>query len=429
MPQAKPKFLFFPMGSAGDVYPFIGLALAMQQRGHEVMMLTSGYFAETCTKMGLPFVDTLPAADFEALINDPDLWHPRRSIRAIFHRCVSPHVRPQYHQIAELANEGPVVVVASTLGFGARVAQEHLGIPLITVHLQPAILWSDHQPPVLPGVWANSIVPRWLRRLQIWAGERFVMDPQICPAVNRLRTELGLPPIRRILSWWNSPDAILALYPDWYAPRQPDWPPQLGQADFPIWDAPTAGGQPQSLDAECQDFLNAGPAPVVFTAGSANRFGEYLFRIAGDVCRQRRCRGLLVTKFKESLPAVLPPELLHVPYAPFSALLPHASAIVHHGGIGTTVRALSAGIPQVIVPLAHDQFDNGHRVQTLGVGKTIYRNKLNANALASELQGFEEDHGIDRRLNDLKKRVQVDDSFAKACKLILGAVENDFAGN
>ena len=425
MKQANTKFLFFPMGSAGDVYPFIGLALAMQERGHDVAICTSGYFADTCARVGLPFVDTLPAADFEALINDPDLWHPRRSIRAIFHRCVSPHIRPQYEQIAELARESSIVVIGSTLGFGARVAQEHLGVPLITVHLQPAILWSNYATPVLPGVLTGPEVPRWLLRMQRWVGERFILDPQICPAINRLGAELGLPKVRRILDWWNSPQSILGLYPEWYAERQPDWPPQFAHADFPFWDEPSTSKDDASLDQECRKFLEAGSPPIVFTAGSANRFGEYLFQIVPEVCRRLRCRGLLVSKFEHCLPSSLPPEVRHVRYAPFSALLPRVAAIVHHGGVGTTARALAAGIPQVIVPLAHDQFDNGARVRRLGVGAVVPRQRLTSQKLAEKLRCLQEDGGVEGRLTELKTQMAVGDSFARAC----GHIERFVAEN
>ena len=62
---------------------------------------------------------------------------------------------------------------------------------------------------------------------------------------------------------------------------------------------------------------------------------------------------------------------MHVPYAPFSALMPRLRALVHHGGIGTSAQALAAGIPQLVVPFAHDQFDNAARLRRLGVADTL----------------------------------------------------------
>ena len=67
----------------------------------------------------------------------------------------------------------------------------------------------------------------------------------------------------------------------------------------------------------------------------------------------------------------LPPGALHLPYVPFSALLPRLSGLVHHGGIGTSAQALAAGIPQLVVPFAHDQFDNAARLRRLGVAVSL----------------------------------------------------------
>ena len=62
-----------------------------------------------------------------------------------------------------------------------------------------------------------------------------------------------------------------------------------------------------------------------------------------------------------------------------------AAAIVHQGGIGTTAQALASGHPSLVVPFAHDQFDNAERVARLGVGRALYRSKYNAKTAESVL--------------------------------------------
>ena len=79
-------------------------------------------------------------------------------------------------------------------------------------------------------------------------------------------------------------------------------------------------------------------------------------------------RALLITPYADQLPTPLPPHAHAVSYAPFDALLPRLAALVHHGGIGSTAEALRAGIPQLVVALAFDQFDNAARLATLGAG-------------------------------------------------------------
>jgi rhamnosyltransferase subunit B len=51
------------------------------------------------------------------------------------------------------------------------------------------------------------------------------------------------------------------------------------------------------------------------------------------------------------------------------AVLPGAAIFIHHGGIGSVAEGLAAGVPQLIVASAYDQFENGARLQPLGLGQ------------------------------------------------------------
>ncbi len=57
-----------------------------------------------------------------------------------------------------------------------------------------------------------------------------------------------------------------------------------------------------------------------------------------------------------------------VPSAPHSAVLEHAAAVVTHGGHGTVIKALAAGVPMVVLPHGRDQLDNAVRVSSRGAG-------------------------------------------------------------
>jgi rhamnosyltransferase subunit B len=213
-------------------------------------------------------------------------------------------------------------------------------------------------------------------------GEKFVIDRTVCPFLNEWRHELGLPPLSRITRWWNSPDGIVCLFPDWYAAPQPDWPPNLVQTDFPLWNAHVEQGLAPEVDA----FLRSGEPPIVFTPGSANVHGHEFFAAAVEACRALNRRGILLTEHADQIPSGLPESVAHFPYVPLDLLLPRAAAFVHHGGIGSTSQALLAGIPQVLMPLAHDQFDNGARVENLGIGASIPAPKFNAARLTEALK-------------------------------------------
>src|SRR5262249_28003530 len=73
-------------------------------------------------------------------------------------------------------------------------------------------------------------------------------------------------------------------------------------------------------------------------------------------------------------------------YAPFSEVLPRACAVVHQGGVGTTGQGMRSGKPVLIVPHAHDQFDNAARIERLGCGRALPRPRYNVETAARELR-------------------------------------------
>ena len=105
-----------------------------------------------------------------------------------------------------------------------------------------------------------------------------------------------------------------------------------------------------------------------------------------EACRIGGWRGILLTQFPEQLPARLPGNLRAFEYVPFSSVLPRSAALVHHGGIGTTAQALAAGVPQLVVPFAHDQPDNAVRVRRLGVGDFLRPRRYNTGAVGATLK-------------------------------------------
>jgi rhamnosyltransferase subunit B len=272
-----------------------------------------------------------------------------------------------------------------------------LGVPLVTVHLQPAVILSRIEPPIFPGVAG----PRWLRNALLRLGERFVIDRTICPVVNGLRRELGLTPVRQIVRWWHSPQLVVCLFPKWYAPPQVDWPKNVVQTDFPLWDERTDG----ALASEVREFLDAGEPPLVFTPGSANIFGRSFFRTAVEVCQRLGRRGIFLTRLPEQVPNPLPSSIRHFGYIPFSQLLPRAAALVHHGGIGTTAQALAAGVPQLVMPLAHDQFDNAARVRRLGAGDWIKLSRFRGRNVAANVDGLIGSKAVRRACRDVVGRI------------------------
>jgi rhamnosyltransferase subunit B len=407
------RVLIFTIGSAGDVHPFVRLGMALRERGHEVFLATSGFFEDLVIKSGLQFRELGSAERFRDVQDNPNLWHPHKALPTVIKHAAN----PSYPTILEIARDlhlpGDTVMLCSSLAFGGRNVRELLDIPMVSVHLAPSLFPSSYRQPVLHGMVFGQGAPRFLKALQ-WKIAGKVLDAIVCPELNRFRSQHGLPRARNIMKWWHSPDRVIALFPDWFAPQQPDWPSQVHQAQFPLFDEVGL----HTLPPELEEFLDEGEAPVVFTPGSAMNQGRAFFQEAVDALKLMGRRGILLTPYVETLPAHLPTGVRHFSYIPFSAVLPRAAALVYHGGIGTCAQALRAGIPHFIQPMAHDQLDTLSRVRDLGVGDGLDPKHFKARRIQKSLEKLLADPEVSRRAQQIAGRFTNSPGLDEICRVI-----------
>jgi len=406
-----------PVGSAGDVNPFVVIGRELRRRGHRVTMIAPAVFGEVIAAAGLEFVPVGTAEDFERTIRDPALWDARRGPEIVF-REVARQLRAGYAAIDSVFQAGETVLVGHSLSLSTRVFEEHRAARAATIHLAPSAFRSEVEQAALPLGPDMSRWPRWATRALWWAIDRFAIDPLIVPALNDWRAELRLPPVRRVLrSWIHSPQRVIGLFPDWFAAPQADWPPQTRLAGFVLSDESCAPASDRASAAALEAWL-AGDPPVVFTPGSANRFAARFFEVGLDAARRIDRRALLVTKYREHLPPTLPPHAYHAPYASFRSLFPRAAAVVHHGGIGTSAQTLAAGVPQVIMPIGFDQPDNAARIVRLGVGEAIAPARFTSARVAQALSRLLSDAGVRASAETWRRAIESADALRRTCELI-----------
>ena len=139
--------------------------------------------------------------------------------------------------------------------------------------------------------------------------------------------------------------------------------------------------------------------------------------------RELGVRAMLVTNFPEQVPAGLPSHVKTFGYLPFSGLLPHAALLVYHGGIGTLAQTIKAGIPHLVVPSGHDQFDNAWRIERLGLGRGIPQAQYRASRAVAAIRAILADGEGRARYRDYASRMDSDAALTRACELIEGLSE------
>ena len=402
------------LGSAGDVHPFIALGAALEARGHRATIITTPLFQPLIEAQGLKFLPVGTLEQVRAAIAHPDLWHLRKGFEVLAQLCI-PAIEEIYRLIERHADANTVVAF-STGAFGARLAQEKLGIPSASIHLQPTVIRSYADQGMFGPVRLSASHPRWFKHGLFRLVDWLVIDRFMRRPLNEFRATLSLPPVpeRVMHRWMHSPQLVIAFFPEWFAPIQPDWPANTHAVGFPLWDP---AGETGAL-REAEAFLNAGAAPVIFTPGSAGATMHRFFRESIDAARQLKLRAMLVTNYPEQIPSRLPQGMEVFGYLPFGQVLPRAALLVYHGGVGTLAQGIKAGVPHLVVPNGYDQFDSGWRIEQLGLGRSIPQSRYRARRVAAAISGILADGPSVANRRELASRVDGDLAIARACDLI-----------
>jgi rhamnosyltransferase subunit B len=243
--------------------------------------------------------------------------------------------------------------------------------------------------------------------------------------LNELRAKLGLPPVNRVMhQWLHSPQLVIAFFPEWFAAPQPDWPANTHAVGFPLWDAHVDAAPLREAD----EFLSAGPAPVLFTPGSAGATMQRFFKESVEAAMKLGLRAMLVTNYPEQVPKRLPASIQVFGYVPFSQVLPRAALLVYHGGVGTLAQGIKASVPHLVVPHGYDQFDSGWRIEQLGLGVSIPERRYRARRVSRAIEDILGDSEAPARRGRYAARINSADALARACALIEGLAQGALLG-
>ena len=414
------RILFAPFGSLGDLHPYMALAHALQQRGHQPVIATFETYRETLRVAGIEFAARRPHAETfgskESVIQR--LFAGRGGVEFLVRDMFMAHITASYEDLNRVA-VGCDLIVTHPIGYAGPLVAQKRGLPWASSVLAPMSLLSCIAPPIIDGasflhpVRALGVTPyRWAFAL----AKRAVAHWE--KPLRALRDELQLPRApSAMFEGQYSPQLNLALFSPLLATAQADWPAHTVMCGFPRYD-----GKPLAIKdhTALQRFLDAGvdsgEAPLVFGLGSsavliAGDFWHHAIAAAQALGR----RAILLCGVPPAQLGVLPTTVQAFEYLPYSAVFPHAAAVIHQAGIGTLAQALAAGRPQLIVPVAFDQPDNAQRAEALGVARVLPFKKVTAKRLAEALGPLLEDRTYASRAATVAATLGREDATGVAC--------------
>jgi UDP:flavonoid glycosyltransferase YjiC (YdhE family) len=411
-------------GSFGDLHPYIALGIELRLRGHRPVIATSEVYRLKVEGEGLDFHPVRPDVG-ELLGNEKfiqKLWDPKHGTEYLIREYIMPHVTEGFEDLSAACKDADLLLTHA-VGYAGPLVAEKQKLPWFSVALQPAVFLSVYDPPVL-------VPAPWLRHLRLLgpgalkatfaAGKRITV--KWAEPIRQLRRQVGLPATTAnpMFEGQFSPKGTLALFSSHFAQPQPDWPAGTVCTGFPFYDRESAD---RGMDSGLVEFLEAGPAPIVFTLGSsAVMAAGNFYEESAQAARQLGLRAVLLMGVQADAAPAKDNSIYVARYAPYSELLPKASATVHQGGVGTTAQALRAGRPMLVVPWSHDQPDNADRIQRLGVGRSLKRSKYNARNAAGELKRLLHDERYAATANKVGAKIAGEDGVSAACNVIEAAL-------
>ena len=303
---------------------------------------------------------------------------------------------------------------------GSHIA-EKLGVPAVMAVLMPVIVPTVESvaigfPNLKLGSWYNKLSYTVLHK-----GYHAYDD-----IINEFRQELlgivKLPKSTSPIQMANGkPIPVLHGYSELVSPRPRDWPNTAHVTGY--WFLERKGDwQPP---AELRDFLEAGEKPVYVGFGSmAGRNPQRMANLVVDALQKAKVRGIIATGGGGMEASNLTETIFKIDRVPHTWLFPRVSAVIHHGGAGTTAAGLRAGIPTIVCPFIVDQPYWGERIYALGVGsKPIPQKKLTAKKLAEAIREVTTNQIIQQNAANLCQKIREEDGIAKAIAIIESILE------
>jgi MGT family glycosyltransferase len=354
-------------------------------RGHQVRVLGTAGLRDRFESAGASFRVYRYAPDNDCRSAETDLikeWEARTPLGQFARardRVMFGPAREFCRDVTEELDREPAdLVVVDTLIPTALSGAEAAGRPTVLLMHGPYLMPRPGAPPTGSGFMpARGRLGRW--RDQAASSLLMRVFRTGMPVLNQARAERGLAPVTSLNDVLNSVGRVLVCTSPSYDFAADDVPANVRYVGPQLDDTPSASdetdqtGETGGTGATWDD---PGGRPLVLVGLSSTVMSHEveLLQRAADALGRLPVRGLVTTGPAVDPAAIRAPANVSVRrWVRHADVLPYCSAVLTHGGHGTVLKALAAGVPLVVAPLGRDQPDNAARVVHAGAGLRVSR--------------------------------------------------------
>ncbi|RAV31131.1 glycosyltransferase [Corynebacterium heidelbergense] len=345
----------------GHLYPLMETLLELRDRGHNVVVRTLG--SEVTMLNNLGFKASALSEDLNsAELEDWDASNPLAALNAVLQQLVSrmPHDCAELKEL--IAQENPDMVMVDFTTFGGQIAAEASGLPWALWSPTFLPLEMPDDPPFGLGLRRATGLRGKARDKVLRRGMSHLWDRFSLKQVNEMRVKNGLGKLRHTTDLLKRPPAVINFTAEPFEYARKQWPENLHLVGPGNWSPPNHDGPDLShitdpialvtCSTEFQDDAELGQAAIDALKGT----GMHTVVTAG---------ALDPLTFRPGEQATVLDFVSH------DAILPRCAIVISHGGMGITQKALSHGLPIVVVPFGRDQKEVAERVRACGAGEVL----------------------------------------------------------
>lgn len=364
----------------GDVLPLVRIGKKLRKKGNNVTVITHIYYENLVKNNNMKFVPIDTWEEYNTLLH---IWEEVSSGTADnSEEEISDEYNSEVKSITRRLREfekvcncikscdnKPIIVAKGRTSVAAMLAAEKMRVPLVTVMTAP-----DETDYI---IYTNKKYNKWLT-----------------DKTNELRSRVGLDEINDWLEWQKKSDISIATWPEWYAHVNSSWNVNVNYTGFICSEEDDVVDD--YIDENIMEMLNNQKTPpVLITGGTSKMIYDKFFINSISACEKIGCPTIVVTRYKELLPKDINDNIICCEHLPIDKIMPKCRAVVHHGGMGTSIGALKSGVPQIINAYLLDRPYNAEKLENMKV------------AIGVAVENWESDYLADV-IKDIENRVDMD---------------------